>query len=91
MSFFMILAGLACLLGALMQWAVHRSPDVVDSRKSVTMARRITIVALLVAALYIFGGDPSTVTCLILGLIGLGQMLYAAHNLKLDLTDGTHA
>lgn len=79
------LAALACLLGALLQFAVHRSPDIVDSRRTVTAARRITIASLLIATAYILGGKASNATCLILGLFGLGQMLYAAHNLKLDL------
>jgi hypothetical protein len=74
-----------------MQFAVHRAPEIVDSRKSVTMARRITMAAMVIAALYIFGGNPSTITSLILGLFGLGQILFAAHNLELDLHDGTHA
>lgn len=85
-----IIAAVFCLLGALMQFAVHRAPEVVDSRTSVTVARKITIATLLMAAVYIFDGYSTTVTSLIMGLIGLGQMLYAAHNLKLD-TYGTHA
>lgn len=86
------LAGIACLLGALLQFAVYRSPDVVDSRPSVTMARRITIATLLMAAIYSFAGrHPEPVSSLLLGLLGLAQMLYAAHNLKLTLFDGTHA
>lgn len=88
---FHFLAALACLLAAVMQFGVHRAPEVVDTRKSVTMARRITMVALVVAALYIMAGNPPAAASLILGLFGLGQMLYAAHNLKLDLLDGTHA
>lgn len=88
---FHLLAGISCLLGAVMQLAVHRSPDIVDTRKSVTNARRITVVALLVAAAYIYGGNPPPIASLILGLFGMGQMLYAAHNLKLELPDGTHA
>lgn len=87
---FHFLAALACLLGALMQLAVHRSPAIVDTRSSVTMARRITMAALVVAVIYIMGGDPPAVVSLILGLLGLAQILYAAHNLKLDL-HGTHA
>lgn len=86
---FHTLAALACLVAFVMQYAVHRAPEVQDSRKSVTMARRITLVALLVGALYIFWGNPTPIESLVLGLIGLGQMLYAAHNLQLDLFDGT--
>lgn len=81
----MLLAALACLLGALLQFAVYRSPDIVDRRRSVKNARRITIAALVVAGLYLlFADNPPTVAGLILGLLGMGQMLYAYHNLDLD-------
>lgn len=88
---FHYLAAMACLIGALLQIAVHRAPEVVDSRRSVTQARRITIVALLAACMYVLAGQPPTAACVVLGLFGLGQMMYAAHNLKLDLRNGTHA
>lgn len=88
---FHFLAGLACLLAALMQLAVHRSPEIIDTRKSVTMGRRITMASLSVAAIYIFSSDPPPIASLTMGLFGLGQILYAAHNLGLDHHDGTHA
>lgn len=91
MSWLHFLAALACLGGAILQFAVHRAPEVVDTRRSVTIARRLTVAALLVAFLYIMDGHAPKVASLILGLFGLAQMLYAAHNLKLDIKNGTHA
>lgn len=79
------LAALACLLGAILQVAVNRAPDFVDKRKTATTARRIAIVAMFVATFYMLWSEPSTMASLIFGLFGMSQMLFAFHNLKLDL------
>lgn len=79
-----VLAALACLAGAFLQFAVYRAPEIVDIRRSVKAARKITIAALVVAGLYLFNEEVSNVTTLVLGLLAMGQMLYAWHNLDLD-------
>lgn len=78
------IAALSCFLGFVLQIAVCRAPEVEDSRSTVTNARRITIAALAVGAIYC-GTTPPAPASLILGLLGLGQALYALHNLDLDI------
>jgi hypothetical protein len=82
------LAGVACLLAALLQFAVHRSPDCRDTRLR-RMARRIVIASLIIAGLVVlsgtfFGVAPYTlpaVVHMILGLFGLSQIIFAYSDL----------
>lgn len=80
-----VLAGLACLFAALLHFAVHRSPDVADS-KHIKHARMITLVAMLIAAISIFdsciAGKVWPVLDLVAGLFALGQILYALPHLQ---------
>jgi len=82
------LSALVCILAAVLQFAVHRSPDIVDS-PLVATARKISTAGLFVAGVYIayaliHHGGTSTPLCLATGLIGLSQMLCALDHLLLD-------
>jgi hypothetical protein len=86
-----ILAGLACAMGALLQFAAHRSPDIHDS-PLLSTARKVTIAGLTTAALFIFHGlltegYVSAPACLSAGLLGMGQMLFAMNKLFPYLND----
>lgn len=100
---FQVLAIIGCYLACLLQFAAHRAPDVKDfpNRRA---ARKITMVALLVAGsylsytLYSFG-VASNMLCLVAGLFALGQILFAMGSLfdgctaesRKGMHDGTHA
>lgn len=81
-----VLAGLSCLLAAIMQFAVYRSPDILDT--SFTRAgRRIMIgtmfaMAVLVAGT-VFGSNQAMPlpVYLLFGLVGLSQSLFAMRDL----------
>lgn len=90
-----VLAGLACILAAVLQYAVHRSPDITSDSVN-TMARRTTVAGLMVAGLYILydlftKGFASPPFCIASGLVALGQMLFASNNLRKGWSHGIHA
>jgi hypothetical protein len=78
------IAGLACLFAALLQLAVHRSPDHTN-RSPIKQARRLTVGALAVGAVVLLGaawtGQQENMLSLVGGLFALGQILYAMNNL----------
>lgn len=84
--FLQILATLACVLAFIFQLAVHRSPDISDSNVT-TAGRKVTVVALAVAALYlsyytVAHGAIQAPVVLVIGLFALGQLLFALNNLN---------
>lgn len=79
-----ILAGLACLLAATLQFAVYRDPTIRDNKLR-RMGRRIIVAALGIAAVYAVNAFlreayPS-VEFLILFLIAMSQALFAVSDL----------
>lgn len=82
--FLQILAGLGCLLAALMQFATHRSPDIVDPPQ-IKHARMLTVAAMLIAAFALFGeahaGREQALLGLVCGLFALGQILFGLDSL----------
>jgi hypothetical protein len=82
---FQISAGVACVAAALMQLVVHLSPDINEPPMK-DVARKLTVVGLLVAGLYTFYsisecGEASAPYCLATGLFALGQMLFSGQHL----------
>lgn len=81
-----ILAGLACLFGGLLQFAVYRTPDIVDTFVT-RIGRRIMVGTLITMAVLIAGtvfGDTPTLPLavyLLFGLTGLSQSLFAMRDL----------
>ena len=98
--FLQILAALLCLFGALVQFAAYRSPDIYDF-SVIRAARRLTIVSLVVFAVYIldgvfflsYGADP--VVCVVAAIFALGQVLFGLNTLLEDFhkghKNGSHA
>lgn len=81
-----IVATLACFLAVILQFAVHRSPDIHDTTLT-GIGRRITMGALLVAGLYCGYHTLNYVAMqapvvLIIGLFALGQLLFGLNNLE---------
>lgn len=83
---FQILAGLACLLAATLQFAVYRSPDIRD-QPFARMGRRIMIATLLVMVIMTFhaifwdGRDLPLPVYLLFGLVGMSQSLFGMRDL----------
>lgn len=79
-----LLAGVACLFAALLQFAVYRDPTIHDTHLR-RMGRRIGLVGLLIGAMMAFhaftiSGPPNAVY-LMLVLVGLGQTIFALSDL----------
>lgn len=92
--FIQTLAVLALVLAALLQFGVLNAPDVPDDPHIKRSGRKVMIVALVCAALYLawqtFEGrryDPPMV--LLLGLIGMAQAVFGANRLFPSLNHGT--
>jgi hypothetical protein len=72
-----------CFIAGLAQFAADRGAAH-NSLHILRAARRVTAAALMVVAIYIFYsiqeyGGADRVLCLVVGLIGLGQLLFAIH------------
>jgi len=87
-----IAACILCLFAAILQLAVYRSPDIVDTLLTHT-ARRLNLVALLVCGWYsmyalVYYVESSTVYSLGCALFAMGQLLFAANSLLKHLEKG---
>lgn len=86
-----VLALLACLCAALLQFAALRSPDTC-STPVVATGRKINIVSMVIAVIYLgltlVEGAASNPGHLVLGLTGLSQMLFASNCLLPHMEKG---
>jgi peptidoglycan/LPS O-acetylase OafA/YrhL len=82
--FMQIVAAFACLLAALLQFAVFRDPNIRDPFVRLH-GRRITMVTMFLAGIYAansaINGTPPSAAFLILALIGIGQAVFAISTL----------
>jgi hypothetical protein len=76
-----VMALFACLFATVLQFAVYRSPDCVDSHMT-RMARRIVIAGMFLAVIYaanaLYMSAPANTAFLILALVGMSQGIFAA-------------
>lgn len=84
MYFLPVAVVVACLVAALLQFAALRSPDVTETQAT-RNARKLTIVGLLVGAIYMVHtlnatGSVDMPFALALGLIAMGQLLFGMHS-----------
>lgn len=82
--FLQFLAGLACLIAAVLQFAVFRDPSIID-RKMRRNARRIVTAALTIGALFSFNACANETTpsagYLVLILVAFSQSIFAISDL----------
>lgn len=76
---------LVLVWAAVLQIAVHRAPEIVETR-SITAARKLAVAGLFVAAVYLgylslFGLISPKPLVLALGLSGLSHIAFAVHRL----------
>jgi hypothetical protein len=92
-----LLAAAACIVAVFLQMALHRSPDIPDSRSS-RYGRRIMMATMVVASLGLvdaaLSGKVYPVLSIVAGLTALGQIMFAWDSLETLLErnqDGHHA